>query len=176
MQQSYGLDNIFKKVWITHILIRTTWRRYTLFKIRRELVCKRLNYVMESPLSLLTAHCHYFKILVDQKLLCPLHMKLEITIEATWYWKSNQFCWQNNCWINLLCVVLGIMASLLKIVTWFMIGIPISHQNNKSNLFINLKWSSQKMNMMRDLYSPTTVISLSYHKTSQHQRGQQQWH
>ncbi len=105
MQQSYGLNNIFKKVWITHILIRTTWKRYGLFRIRGEQVSRPLKYVSERPLSLLTAHHHYFKILVKQKLLSPLHMKLEITIEASWYWKSNQFCWQINCRINLLYVI-----------------------------------------------------------------------
>jgi hypothetical protein len=83
MQQSYGLNNIFKKVWITHILIRTTWKRYGLFRIRGEQVSRPLKYVSERPLSLLTAHHHYFKILVKQKLLSPLHMKLEITIEAS---------------------------------------------------------------------------------------------
>jgi hypothetical protein len=82
-QQSYGLNNILKKVWITHILIRTTWKSYKLFRIRREQVSRQLKNVRERPLSLLTAHRHYFKILVKQKLLSPLRMKLEITIEAS---------------------------------------------------------------------------------------------
>jgi len=90
---------------MTHILFTTTWRSYTFFKSRRELFSKPLTHVKERPLSLLTAHRPYFKILVKQKLLSPLHMKLEITIEASWYWRSNQFCWQINRRINLLCVI-----------------------------------------------------------------------
>jgi hypothetical protein len=54
------------------------------------------------------------------------------------------------------------MASLLKIVTWFMIVIVNPHQNKKANLFIRLEWSSKKMNMVRNLYSPNcNFINLS---------------